>query len=248
MPHAASRRKKELERSAYAEARTKPLSGYKSFAESFLFAGTSALLLLLSICYQQFWYLSVLALAPFLYGISKSGIRESIRLSFLFGLSFLLVSQSNNLYLDTWGSILKITCGTALFTLFGWFISKARRSFGFNPVVTALIWVGFELAAIELGLFKGFFVEVEFSSPFLNGLAFLFGFIVISFLIVLINSLLVTALNKVISLTDAQASPSGDCGLPRILPLTPGHPIQKYSLNPDVRGPPVQSEQVVINH
>jgi len=111
-------------------------------------------------------------------------------------------------------------------------------AFGFNPIITTLIWVGFELAVIQLGFAKGLFGEAELSNPHLNGLMLLFGFIIVSFVIVLLNSLIVIAVEKVASLGKAQETTSCDDEAIRDPYSAPGIFTQKCYLVPDVRGPP----------
>ncbi len=64
----------------------KPLLAF--WAESFIFAGSSAILLLIANLFSSCWYFSFFALAPFLYRIIKAAPIESLRLGSLLGLSF----------------------------------------------------------------------------------------------------------------------------------------------------------------
>ncbi|MGB2981514.1 MAG: hypothetical protein WBC77_09725, partial [Candidatus Zixiibacteriota bacterium] len=59
-----------------------------TWARSFIFAGGSALLLLVANLFPDYWYFSFFALTPFLYRIIKATPGESFRLGLLFGLSF----------------------------------------------------------------------------------------------------------------------------------------------------------------
>lgn len=210
----------------------------EAWCESFLFAGISALLLLLASLFTQYSFLSLIALTPFLYRISKAELSESIRLGFLLGLAFLSVTFANTLVTDTLPAILKLLYGTALFTLFSWTLWRARTAFGFNPIITALIWAGFELAAVKLGLVRGLLGNAEFSNQHLSGLVLLFGFIIVSFVIVLINSLILIAVEKAVSLAEARGTASCESGRIWDLYFSPGLFVQKFYLVPDVRGPP----------
>ena len=209
-----------------------------AWCESFLFAGMSALLLLLASFFSEYSFLSLVALTPFLYRISKAELSESIRLGFLLGLAFLSVTLANNLVTDPLPAILKLLYGTALFTLFAWTLWRARTAFGFNPIITALIWVGFELSAVKLGLVRGLLGSAEFSIQHLNGLVVLFGFIIVSFVIVLLNSLLLIAVEKAVSLARARGTASCESGRIWDLYFSPGLFVQKFYLVPDMRGPP----------
>lgn len=207
-------------------------------AESFLYAGMSALLLLLTAQFHQYWFLSLVALTPFLYKITRSSLSESVRLGFLLGLTFLTVCLSNQLLADFWPTLLKLLCGVFLFILFSWALCRARMSFGFNPIITALIWVGFELAVIRLGFARGLFGEAELSNPHLNSLMLLFGFVIVSFIIVLLNSLIVLTVEKIISLGKARETTSCDDTRIRDPYSSPALFTQRCYLVPEVRGPP----------
>lgn len=171
------------------------------WAESFIFAGGSALLLLIASLFPYYWYFSFFALTPFLYRIIKASPGESLRLGFLLGISFFGVSISVSLTISPIASILKLILGTALFTLFGWSIGYLRHRWGFNPTLVALFWIGLEMGLVKLGFVGGLFGKSEFSQPFLQGLVGLFGFLTVSAIIVLLNSLLVLAIVKTLGLT-----------------------------------------------
>ena len=172
-----------------------------TWAESFIFAGSSALLLLVANLFPQYWYFSFFALTPFLYRIIKAAPGESLRLGFLFGLSFFGALAVNSLITSPLSSVLKLLSGTALFALFGWAVGWARQRWGFNPTNVALLWVGLEMGLVKLGFAGGLLVEAGFSHPFLHSLVGLFGFLAASAIIVLLNSLLVLAIVKTLEKT-----------------------------------------------
>ena len=112
------------------------------WAESFVFAGSSALLLLVARLSPDYWYLSLIALIPFLARIYWASPRDAIRLGFLFGFTFLFVSGLNGLPSAPLLSIAKILAGAALFAAFGGALGWTRQRWGFNPIIVALLWLG----------------------------------------------------------------------------------------------------------
>jgi uncharacterized membrane protein len=171
------------------------------WAESFIFAGSSALFLLFANLFPNSWYFSFFALVPFLLRTIKASPGESLRLGFLFGLSFFTVSVIDSLTISPVSSVLKLLSGIGLFALFGWAVGYARNRWGFNPSIVAVLWVGLEVGLVKLGFVSGIFGKAEFSHPLLHGMVGLFGFLVASAIIVLLNSLLVLAIVKTIELT-----------------------------------------------
>ncbi|NIM97369.1 MAG: hypothetical protein GTO24_04575 [candidate division Zixibacteria bacterium] len=170
----------------------KPLLAF--WAESFIFAGSSAILLLIANLFSSCWYFSFFALAPFLYRIIKAAPIESLRLGSLLGLSFFGALAVNSLTANPFASVVKLLSGTALFALFGWSVGLARHRFGFNLSIVAVLWVGVESGLLKLGFVSGIFGKGGLSHSSLHGLVGLFGFLAVSAIIVLLNSLLVLAI------------------------------------------------------
>jgi hypothetical protein len=225
------------DKSGLAMTASKPL--LVTWAESFIFAGSSGLLLLIVNLFPAYWYVSFFALTPFLYRIIKATPRESLRLGFLLGLSFFSVSvidsPSNSPLLL---SILKLFCGTALFALFGWMADWARKHWGFNPSIVALLWVGLEMGLIKLGFVNGLLREAEFSHPFFGGMVSLFGFLTVSAIIVLLNSLLVLLIVKTLAIKIPRGNTVQEDQRTLDLLSAPGLLVEKVYLVPEGRAPP----------
>lgn len=212
-----------------------------TWSESFIFAGGSAFLLLLAILFPDYWYVSFFALTPFLYRVIQATPGESLRLGFLFGLSFFSFSVVESLITSPLHSVFKLLSGTALFALFGWTVGCARKRWGFNPFILVFLWVGLEMGLVRLGFVGGLIGKAEFSHPYLHGMVVLFGFLTVSAIIVLLNSLLVLAIVKTLLV----ARPNGRTVQEdeRVLHLffAPRVCAQRIYLVPDTRAPPLPS-------
>jgi len=171
-----------------------------TWAESFIFAGNSALLLLLTNFFPHYWYLSFFALVPFLFRIIKATPNESLRLGFLLGISFITVSVTGSLPVSPIPTILKLLLGIGLFAIFGWTVGWARKHWGFYPSIVAILWIGLELGVMKLGVSGGLFGQMETSNPVLKSFTALLGFLTVSVIIVLLNSLLVLVIVKSLEL------------------------------------------------
>jgi len=210
-----------------------------TWAESFIFAGSSALLLLVANFFPEYWYVSFFALTPFLYRIIKASPVESLRLGLLFGLLFFAVSvidspESSPIL----PSLLKLLSGTGLFALFGGMVGWARKHWGFNPAIVALFWVGLELGLVKLGFISGFFAEAEFSHPFFASLVTLFGFVTISAIIILLNSILVLTIEKILKIARPQGKRVQEDERTLDLLSAPGILVEKVYIVPEGRAPP----------
>lgn len=209
-----------------------------TWSESFIFAGGSAFLLLIAILLPDYWYVSFFALTPFLYRIIKATPGECLRLGFIFGLSFFSLSVVDSLITFPLPSLLKLFSGTALFALFGWTAGWARQRWGFNPFILVFLWVGLEMGLVKLGFIGGLLGEAGLSPHFIGSLVTLFGFLAVSAIIVLLNSLLILAIVKTLQGTRPRSRTVQEDE--RILDLfsTLGLFAQRVYLVPESRAPP----------
>lgn len=217
-----------------------------AFAENFLFPGSSALLLLVANLFPHYWYISFFALIPFLYRIIKLGALGSLQLGLVFGFSFFAIYKLSDFFAAPLLTGLTAALGAVLFALFGWAAARAKEKFGFNPLFIALLWVGLELCLLKLGVFsvgagspRPFLIETP---AYFHGLSVLFGFLAVSFVIVLVNSLLVFAIEKTVSLAKARGPGVWVNESVWDLAPIPGLFAQKVYFTPQTRGPPLFPE------
>lgn len=209
------------------------------WAESSVFATSSALLLLIASLFDEWWFLSFVALAPFLYRLTRSNAKSAARVGVLFGLAFFAVTFIDSILLSPVTALTKVLIGTATFGLFGWITGFLSCRVGFNPVLIATIWIGLEFALLRLGIKHQIFVDAKsLSLPFFNGLATLFGTAAVSFLIVLLNSLFAVTVDELSSLEKSiDMAPGGDPILSGVV-TSDHHHSYILALVPEVRGPP----------
>ena len=169
---------------------------FVTWAESFIFAGSSALLFHIANLFPIYWYFSFIALIPFLYRTTKATPNESLRLGILFGFSFFMISASSAIPTSLLLFIIKSLLGTGIFTLFTWAVVYINNRYGFKPVLVSLLWTGLEMTLFKLGFAIGFLPEAVIAHPFFHGLVVLFGFVTVSAIIVLLNSLLVLVITN----------------------------------------------------
>ncbi|KPL00646.1 MAG: hypothetical protein AMJ91_03870 [candidate division Zixibacteria bacterium SM23_73_3] len=219
---------------------------HATWAESFIFAGSSALLLLVANFFPHWWYVSFFALTPFLYRIIKATPGESLRLGFLFGLSFFGALLANSLMISPLASVLKLLSGTALFALFGWSVGWARERWGFNPSIVALLWVDLEMGLMKLGFVGGFLGRAEFSHPFFHSLVGLFGFLAVSAIIVLFNSLLIMAIVKTLEVRRSRGKSVAEDERTWDIFFTWNLFAEKVYLVPEGRVPPLIPKTVCV--
>jgi apolipoprotein N-acyltransferase len=212
---------------------------FSGIAEDFLYSGTSALFLLVANLFPGYWYFSFVALFPFLWKVNQASARQAFRLGFLFGLTFFTFWSLDAFSLAPVSTIIKIICGSLIFALWGWAVGLIKQYFGFNPVIISGLWVLFELALIRLGYNSGLLTHSTPSTPFFLRLATLFGFGIISFIIVLLNSLLIKAIEYAAKTLKAQIIEFSISELTWDLAMTCHLFSQRFFFVPQLRGPPI---------
>lgn len=221
------------------KGRGKPPIG--GLAGNFLFAGSSALFLLVANLVPHYWYLSFFALIPFLYHIIRLNALGALQLGLFFGFSYFSIYKLPDLFAVPLLTVLTVSLGAVLFALFGWAVAHTKECFGFNPLFVALLWVLFELALIKVttvGTDVGANLQLR-PSGFFHGLSVLFGFLAVSFVIVLVNSILVFAIEKTVSLAKARGQGVWENESVWDLAPIPRLFAQKVYPTPQNRGPPL---------
>jgi hypothetical protein len=204
--------------------------------ESFLCAGSSALLISAAHLYPEFWFVSLFALIPFLWRAIRVSLFESIILGGLLAASYCFVSFR----VESWaapGAFLFTLVGLiVLFALYGTVVNRIKKYIGFNVIFIAVLWLPVEYALSHYaGLGNLLALSTGESSLLLGSL---FGMLMISFVIVLVNSLILIILRQVAQVLFSR----GTFSIPDDKrPYPPFKEIileRRWYYFPDVRAPP----------
>ena len=168
----------------------RPIAIKSGLRSNCLCAGSSAMLLYIAHNHPPFWYLSLIALVPFLWRLLHVNLGSSVCLAITLATTFVLATEGGSLLATPQLVFLKLFAFNVAFVLFALGINRAKRSIGFDPLMIALLWFPIEYVLITFGdvgsLFSipdaGFGAAVSFCT--------LFGFAMGSFVIVLINALI----------------------------------------------------------
>jgi hypothetical protein len=161
------------------------------FLESFLPAGTSALLISVSHLRPEYWFVSLFALVPFLRRAVRVGLFESMALGALLATSYCFVTVG----IAAWGTpsafLLKLLSLNVFFALYGLLVNRISKHIGFNVIFIAVLWLPIEYALNHYAHMGSIFTlqEGRGSTVFLR-ISSLFGVLMLSFFVVLINSLI----------------------------------------------------------
>lgn len=207
--------------------------------ENFLCAGSSALLISAAHLYPEFWFVSLFALIPFLWRAIRVSLFESIILGGLLAASYSFVAFR----LESWATpgafLFTLVSLIALFALYGTVVNRIKKHHSFNVIFIAALWLPLEYALSHYAGMESLFA----SSPDKTGLPVrigsLFGMLMISFIIVLINSLILIILRQVAQVLFSR----GRLSIPDDKrPYPPFKEIileRRWYYFPDVRAPPL---------
>lgn len=207
--------------------------------ESFLCAGSSALLISIAHLHPEFWFISLFALIPFLWRAIRVSFFESIVLGGLLAISYCFVAFRWEPGAASGALLFKLAGLIVLFALYGIAVNRIKKHIGFNAILIAASWLPLEYALSHYAGLGNLFTLATTDSSLVYRIGSLFGILTISFVIVLINSLILIILRQVV-----HALLSGD-GLSFkenkvVYPLFKEIILERrWYYFPDVRAPPL---------
>ncbi|MFC1476219.1 hypothetical protein ACFLQW_04380 [Candidatus Zixiibacteriota bacterium] len=168
------------------------------FLRDFLCAGSSALLISVAHFYPEYWFVSLFALVPFLWRAACVGLLESIVLGGILATSYCFVTAPIALWLIPSSYVLKLLALNVLFALYAVAVNRLSRHIGFNAICMALLWLPLEFMLSHYTHLGSIFAFSETDSTLLIRVGSLFGILMVSFVVVLINSLILIFLGCVV--------------------------------------------------
>ena len=166
--------------------------------EDFICAGSSALFLSILHLYPAYWFISLFALIPLLWRLSKANLPQSIILGILLGNCYVFVIFSGSLFVSPWNYLFNLFNLCLIFSFFCIAVSIVKKYTGFNPVFTAALWLAIEYTLTHDPVLGNILTLPETNTGFLIRIGSLCGILMISFAVVLINSLILIVLNHLV--------------------------------------------------
>ncbi len=156
------------------------------WAEDFVSAGLSALMLAFAGLSDGLRLLAVVALTPYLARASAATARSAIRLGLMLAFAYGVATASNQVLAQPILSAVRFLGLASLFVSFSLFVTLARERIGLVPTLIPLFWVALDMLFARLGIADH---VLPTESPSSQGVCMLLGTTAVSFLIVLVNSL-----------------------------------------------------------
>lgn len=162
----------------------------QSLLTGFLCAGASALLLALANMYETLWLVSFVALIPFFWWTSrKSSYAGATWAGIVMGLCLGLVTHGDPAFTAPGAVIQRVIVLAAVFGAFGYLVCWTERKMGFSPITIALLWFPLEYVFMCLAGSGAILTLPPEGSILSIDVATIAGFLLASFVIVLVNGL-----------------------------------------------------------
>ena len=147
----------------------------------------SAILLSFTRVHPEFWFISLFALVPFLWRLRHISLRGAAALGMMLATFFVFLTSGGELLIAPKIFLLKLFSLNLAFALFGLAVHWTKKTLRFELLLVPLLWLPMEYALIR---YAGLGSLFSVSGPtLLEGFPLLFGALLTSFIIILINSL-----------------------------------------------------------
>lgn len=177
-----------------------PESRENRFLTDFLFAGTSGLLLSIAHLYPQYRLISFFALIPFLWQARQVTLIRSITLGSILATSFYTVSFPMIYWGFTSTALYQFAALNILFVLYGAIVNRLGKQIELNIVLMAVLWLPLEFVMTRYVGIKGVMDVTGQNTMLFIKIGSLFGVLFVSFLVVLINWLIIILFENVLTL------------------------------------------------
>ncbi|MFH1373178.1 MAG: hypothetical protein ABII79_05220 [bacterium] len=215
-----------------------------SAVESFICAGSSALLISAAQLHPEVWFLSIVALVPFLGRVIRASRAESLLLGVILATCYALVARANDLWIAPGPFLLKFLVLNLVFCIYALAVNRLKKTIGFHVIFVAALWLPLEYLLDRVAGIGSIFTLAAGDSSFVIRIGSLFGMLMISFVVVIANSLIVILLKEL-----ARVFKSGRAlvfAAPRrSFPTFPHiHVQRRWYCFPDRRAPPLTHSPV----
>jgi apolipoprotein N-acyltransferase len=211
------------------------------FLEDFLGAGSSAFILSVAHIYPVYWFVSLFALLPFFWRLFRANLYRSVVLGIILAGCYAFVAFFVEALVSPWTFLLKFLILCLVFSAFGIAINRTKRYLGFNAFLIPFLWLPLEYILTHYAHLGSIFTFSETDSTLLIRIGSLFGILMISFVIVLINSLILILLKRVSQALSSRAKSPAKGDKRIYLPFKEIILQKRWYYFPDPRAPPPPS-------
>ncbi|MBU8933050.1 MAG: hypothetical protein KOO62_03490 [candidate division Zixibacteria bacterium] len=149
----------------------------------------SALLLCIPHVIAELQFISLFALVPYLWVLDRTRLAGSVLAGMLLATTYTIAIDIAQILSSPAAFFTKLFILNVILAVFGLTVNLTKRRIGFDPAFVAMLWIGLEYALIKSTGVDSIFVLSNTDSHLVVGFCSLFGFLLGSFVIVLVNSL-----------------------------------------------------------
>jgi len=160
-------------------------------------SAVSAFLLSTAHSHPEIWFISLFSLVPFLARVKRSGWSEMLVSSVSFASIYAILMISTKSLITPQSLLLKIGLLNLIFVVFGMGIKLLHKSIWFNPVFIAALWLPLEFAINRYIGLGAIFALPDHGHDLVYRMASMFGFLTVSFFIILINSIILLLFDQI---------------------------------------------------
>lgn len=162
----------------------------KSYYACAASAGISASILSLAHFHPEIWLISIFSLVPYLHQIRKSDWRGVLVSGISLASLYAILTMAHESMITPQFFILKFGLLNLIFVVFGVGIKLLKKSLWFNSVFIAALWLPLEFVLVRYIGLGAIFTFPNHGHDLIYRLATIFGFLTISFFIILANSII----------------------------------------------------------
>lgn len=196
--------------------------------------------------YPELWFVSLFALVPFLWRAIRVSLLESGVLGGMLGLSYAFVSFRISAWASLGAPVLTLVSLIILFALYGAIVNRIKKHFGFNAIFIAAFWLPLEYFMSHHANLKDLFVVAADESDLVLRFGSLFGLLMVSFIIVVVNALILITVGRIArALSSCDTPEAPDKNRTCVTSITLLCERSWYYF-PDVRAPPRSPQMSVF--
>jgi apolipoprotein N-acyltransferase len=175
-------------------------------AEDFLCAGSSVLLIACAQLHPELWFVALFALVPFMWRTVKVGLGRSLVLGAFLATAYSFVAWPIMSWVSPGAFLTKLASLNILFALYAVAVNRIKRYVGFNAVFIAALWLPLEYILSHYTHLGSMFGFTTTDSGLVYRVSSLFGVLMISFVVVLVNTLILIFLKRVVEVLCSKAA------------------------------------------
>jgi apolipoprotein N-acyltransferase len=206
--------------------------------ESFLCAGSSALLISAAHVFPELWFFSLFALVPLLWRAIRGNLLESGILGGMLAVSYAFVAFRIESWASLGNHLIALASLIFLFAIYSALVNRISKHLGFNAIFIAALWLPLEYTMSHwVNPVCIFPVSLNESNLVLR-FGSLFGLLMVSFVIVVVNALILISVRRIaqeLQSRDSHTIPDHNYAF---APFGKLYLERNWYSFPDVRAPP----------